>query len=151
MQRDASPRGLPINDYEHCLQTATRAKRAGESEEYVVASLFHDAATKLSPANHGGIAAEALRPYVSADLAWMVAHHPVLQKQHYVHHPDWQGGLPEHVLAPLREHRAFGMTVHFCEVYDAPAFDPDYDSLPLEAFTPIVERVFSKLRDDWEV
>jgi predicted HD phosphohydrolase len=31
----------------------------------------------------------------------------------------------------------------FCEKYDAPAFDPDYDTLPLEFFEPMVMRLCS--------
>lgn len=34
--------GYPIDRYQHSLQTATRALRAGECEEYVVAALLHD-------------------------------------------------------------------------------------------------------------
>ena len=29
----------------------------------------------------------------------------------------------------------------FCERYDAPAFDPAYDTMPLEAFEPMVRRM----------
>ena len=32
----------------------------------------------------------------------------------------------------------------FCEKYDSPAFDPDYETLPLEHFTPMVLRIFSR-------
>jgi hypothetical protein len=34
--------------------------------------------------------------------------------------------------------------VEFCELYDQNCFDPDYDSLPLEFFAPLLERVFSR-------
>ena len=32
----------------------------------------------------------------------------------------------------------------FCEKYDQAAFDPDYDSEPLEFFEPMVRRVMEK-------
>jgi predicted HD phosphohydrolase len=34
-------------------------------------------------------------------------------------------------------------TLEFCEKYDAPAFDPDYDTLPLSFFEPMVRRLMS--------
>ena len=34
--------GFPIDRLQHSLQTATRAHRGGESEEYVVMALLHD-------------------------------------------------------------------------------------------------------------
>ncbi|MEA3099328.1 metal-dependent phosphohydrolase, partial [Caballeronia mineralivorans] len=38
----------------------------------------------------------------------------------------------------------FERTAEFCEKYDAPAFDKNYDTLPLSFFDPMVRRVFSK-------
>jgi len=32
----------------------------------------------------------------------------------------------------------------FCEKYDQAAFDPDYDSEPLEFFEPMVRRVMAR-------
>jgi predicted HD phosphohydrolase len=36
------PSGYRITRLEHCLQSATRAHRAGEDEETVVSALLHD-------------------------------------------------------------------------------------------------------------
>ena len=38
----------------------------------------------------------------------------------------------------------FDATAEFIEKYDCPAFDPDYDTLPLEFFEPMVMRLFEK-------
>jgi predicted HD phosphohydrolase len=38
----------------------------------------------------------------------------------------------------------FKRTAHFCEKYDAAAFDPDAETLPLEFFEPMVRRVFAE-------
>ncbi|MDO7658138.1 MAG: phosphohydrolase, partial [OM182 bacterium] len=35
-------------------------------------------------------------------------------------------------------------TKEFVELYDMPAFDTEYESLPLEDFEPLVRRVMSK-------
>ena len=56
--------GYTLNPYDHSRQAATRALRAGESSQFIVSILFHDAADRLAPANHGQIAAELLRPFV---------------------------------------------------------------------------------------
>ena len=50
---DGSNLGYQVTRYEHSLQSATRAHRNGESEEYVVAALLHDIGDDLSPLNHG--------------------------------------------------------------------------------------------------
>ena len=43
-----------------------------------------------------------------------------------------------------RGHPAFERTVKFCERYDAPAFDPAYDTMPMDAFEPMVRRIFAR-------
>ena len=35
-------------------------------------------------------------------------------------------------------------TIDFCEKYDAPSFDPNYKSMTLEEFRPMVHRIFSR-------
>ncbi len=57
--------GYRVDRYQHSLQTATRALRAGECEEIVVASLVHDIGDVLSPENHAELSAAVLRPDVA--------------------------------------------------------------------------------------
>ena len=38
----------------------------------------------------------------------------------------------------------FQRCAEFCHKYDQAAFDPDYESEPLEFFEPMVERVFAR-------
>ena len=78
--------GYQVTRYEHCLQAATRAARAGESGEYVVATLFHDIGDRLAPDRHGEMAAAVLEPYVSGEIAWIVRHHGLFQAYYYAHH-----------------------------------------------------------------
>ncbi|CAN5851772.1 hypothetical protein BH18ACI4_BH18ACI4_23140 [soil metagenome] len=49
--------GFGVNQFHHSLQTATRALRAGASEELIVAALCHDIGTAISIENHSAIAA----------------------------------------------------------------------------------------------
>ena len=41
--------GYQVSRLEHSLQSATRAERAGESEEMIVATLLHDIGDELAP------------------------------------------------------------------------------------------------------
>ncbi len=134
--------GYKIDRYQHCLQSATRAQRAGESEERVVAALFHDVADLLAPHNHSQVAAAILRPYVSEESHWIVAHHGVFQGYYFFHHLGGDRDARER----YRGHPHFEACAHFCEHYDQNCFDPDYDTLPLEAFEPLAQRVLSEPR-----
>jgi predicted HD phosphohydrolase len=44
----------------------------------------------------------------------------------------------------FRGHEHFEDTARFCELYDQTAFDPAYDSAPLDFFEPMVRRVFER-------
>jgi hypothetical protein len=57
--------GALVDMYEHSLQTATRARRAGADTETVVCALLHDIGEVLSGTNHGEIPAALLRPYIT--------------------------------------------------------------------------------------
>ena len=142
--KDGDPAGYPLNPYHHSIQAATRALRAGESDEFVVCCLLHDMADRLAPANHGQIAAELLRPFVSDDHYWMVKMHGLFQKENYVNHAYWGGGVMDELVAPHRDHPAFELTQRFCRDYDAPSFDPAYDSLPMDDLEPLVRRVLGR-------
>jgi predicted HD phosphohydrolase len=142
--RDAPLAGHPVNGWEHSLQAATRALRAGEPDDMVVACLLHDAAVGIAPANHGQVAAEILRPYVSDEVYWVVKHHGIVQKLQMVNHPYWGSGVAEEHVAPLRGNPYFERTRQFCNDYDGASFDPDYDTLPLSAFAPQLKAVFSR-------
>ena len=142
--RGGDPAGYPLNPYDHSLQAATRALRAGESHEFVVCCLIHDMADRLAPANHGQIAAELLKPFVSDDHYWMVKMHGLFQKENYINHSYWGSGVMDSLLEPHRDHPAFELTRRFCRDYDAPSFDPGYDALPVDAFMPQIREVFER-------
>lgn len=132
--------GFPVDRYEHSLQAATRALRDGEDEETVVCALLHDIGDDLAPYNHGELAAAILKPYISAENHWMLAKHAIFQGYYFFHHL----GRDRHERDKYRDHPAFERTARFCERWDQAAFDPDYDTLPLEAFEPMVRRIFAR-------
>lgn len=139
---DESLDGYQVTRLGHSLQSATRAHRAGEEEELVVAALMHDIGDPLAPYSHSEYAAAVLRPFVSEKTYWMVKYHGLFQMHYYAHHV---GGNPN-ARDRFKHHRWYGDTVRFCEHYDENCFDPNYDSLPLEFFEPMVRRVFAKPR-----
>jgi predicted HD phosphohydrolase len=132
--------GYPIDRYDHSLQSATLALRDGAEEEMVVAALLHDIGDVLAPDNHSEFAATVLRPYVSERTAWIIGHHGLFQGYYYFHHLGGDRDARDR----YRDHPHFEACVNFCERWDQNAFDPDYDSLPLEHFEPMVRRLFAR-------
>ncbi len=134
--------GYQISRYEHSLQTATRAYRNGENEEMIVAALIHDIGGDLAPYNHAAMAAAILQPYVSEKTCWIVKHHDIFVKYYWGHFQ----GLDRYEREKYRDHLYYQATVDFCHNYDQNSFDPDYDSLPLEFFEPMVQKIFAQPR-----
>ena len=132
--------GFPIDRLQHSLQTATRAHRGGESEEYVVAALLHDIGDTLGSYNHPDIAAAILKPFVSERLHWMVEHHGIFQGYYFFHYL----GMDRDMRDNFRGHDHFEDTARFCEVYDQTAFDASYDAAPLDFFEPMVRRIMAR-------
>ena len=132
--------GFPVDRLTHSLQTATRAHRDGRDEEYVVCALLHDIGDTLGSHNHPDVAAAILKPFVSEQNLWMVANHGMFQGYYFFHHL----GLDRNMRDQFKEHPWYEYTAQFCHLYDQAAFDPEYESEPLEFFAPMVERVFAK-------
>jgi predicted HD phosphohydrolase len=134
--------GYRVSRYEHSLQAATRALRDSRSEEYVVATLFHDVGDALAPYTHGEMVAAILRPYVPEEVHWIIKHHGVFQMYYYAHHT----GGDRNARDRFRDSPHFDACAEFCELYDQSSFDPAYDSLSIEFFEPMVRRVFAEPR-----
>ena len=132
--------GFAVDRMTHSLQTATRAHRGGENEEYVVCALLHDIGDTLGSFNHADVGASILKPFVSAENFWMVEKHGMFQGYFFFHHL----GLDRNMREQFRGHPCFERTAEFCEKYDGPAFDPNGETLPLEFFEPMVKRLLAK-------
>jgi predicted HD phosphohydrolase len=141
---DHSLEGYPVSRLEHSLQAATRAARDSADEELVLAALLHDIGDELAPYNHAEFAAAVLRPYVRAEVSWIVAQHGLFQNYYYVHHL----GGDRYAREQLREHPWYAACVHFCAAWDQCSFDPDYESEPLAFFEPLVRRIFARAPHD---
>jgi len=132
--------GYPISRLEHSLQSATKALIAREDEEMIVAALLHDIGDELAPMNHSEYAAAILKPYVSEKTHWIVERHGEFQAFYYAHHLGGDRNKRE----KYKNHKYYQATIDFCEKYDQGCFDPNYKSLPLEHFEPMVKRIFSR-------
>lgn len=132
--------GFPVDRLTHCLQTATRAHRAGEDEEYVVCALLHDIGDTLGTYNHADIGAAMLKPFVSEANHWMLLHHGIFQGYYFFHHVGMDRDLRER----YRDSPHFARTEAFCARYDSPAFDRAAETLPLAFFEPMLRRVMAQ-------
>ena len=132
--------GFPIDRLAHCLQTATLAHRDGRDEEYVVCALLHDIGDTLGSWNHPDVAAAIVKPFVRPEYHWMVAQHGVFQGYYFFHHL----GMDRNARDQFKDHPNYALAEEFCAKYDAPAFDPAGETLPLEFFAPMVRRVFAQ-------
>ncbi|MGJ7541283.1 HD domain-containing protein [Variovorax sp. LT1R16] len=134
--------GFPVDRYTHSLQTATRALRDGRDEEYVACALLHDIGDTLGTFNHPDIAAAILQPFVSEANHWMVQHHGIFQGHYFFHHLGMDRDLRER----YRQSPHYERTAEFCELYDNPAFDPKGETLPIEEFMPMLQRLMAQPR-----
>ena len=132
--------GYQISRLEHSLQTATRALKNGESEEMIVAALLHDIGDEIAPLNHSELAASVLKPFVSEKTRWIVEKHGLFQTYYYNHHYGYDRNLRNKYIG----HPHYEDTINFCHKWDQASFDPNYATLPLEEFVPMVGRIFSR-------
>ncbi len=132
--------GFAVDQLTHCLQTATRAERAGADDELVVAALCHDIGKAVSVPNHPRIAAEILRPYVRDEVAAAILVHQDFQGRHYYHHFKMDPDLRER----YRGEPWFELAERFADEWDQTSFDPDYPTEPLSHFEPKVRAVFAR-------
>src|SRR4051812_45085177 len=131
--------GYQVSRYEHSLQTATRALRDGRDQEYVVMALVHDIGDDLAPYSHSELVGSVLRPYVRPEVVWIAKHHGAFQLHYYGHYV----GADRNARERFRDSPWFGACAEFCEKYDQESFDPQYTSLPMSTFRPLVEAVFA--------
>lgn len=132
--------GFPVDRLTHSLQTASRAYRDDRDEEYIICALLHDIGDTLGSYNHPDIAAAILKPFVSPENHAMVEKHGIFQGYYFFHHL----GMDRNLRDQFAGQALYDRTLEFCEKYDAPAFDPEYETLPLEFFEPMLRRVMAR-------
>ncbi|MDP5217786.1 inositol oxygenase family protein [Ruegeria sp. 2205SS24-7] len=148
VELDESLSGYQVTRLGHSLQSATRAWRDGADTDWVVSALLHDIGDIYAPYNHDEYAATILKPFVREQCAWVVQTHGDFQMLYYGHHLD---GFDQHKRDRHRDHPCFDDNAAFCERWDQASFDPNYDTLPLGFFAPMVREVFDRTPYDAEV
>ena len=139
--------GYKITRLGHSLQSATRAWRDGADIDWVVCALLHDIGDIYAPYNHDEYAAAILRPFVREQCSWCVQAHGDFQMVYYGHHV---GGNPNK-RDQFAGHIYFDDCALFCERWDQSSFDPDYDTLSIDFFVPMVREVFARQAYDPDV
>src|SRR6266404_3031819 len=71
---------------------------------------------------------------------WLIKHHAIFQGYYYFHHV----GLDRMEREKFRGHPMFQRTADFCEKWDQNSFDAGYGTMPLEAFEPMLRRLFAR-------
>jgi predicted HD phosphohydrolase len=144
--------GFKVDRLTHSLQTATRAYRAGRDDAYVACALLHDIGDTLATLNHPDIGAAIVKPFVDESLHWMVEQHGIFQGYYFFHFLGLDRDLRDQYLG----HPYYDLCAEFCAEFDQPAFDPDYPTMPVEEFEPLLRALFARpvrsiyLRDDGE-
>ncbi|WP_431284080.1 hypothetical protein ACQW02_04540 [Humitalea sp. 24SJ18S-53] len=134
--------GYQVNNFRHCLQSATAAMIDGRDEEYIVVALLHDVGYTVCPTNHGAFAASLLGPYVSDAARWLLEHHQIFLAHHYNDHPEEADNATQREL--WRGHPHFEATAGFVERYDQTTIMPGQPEAPLASFAPMLARLLSR-------
>ena len=137
---EGSLAGYQISRLEHSLQSATRAEADRADIELIVGALIHDLGDDLAPLNHSQLAATIIRPYVRAEVAWIIEHHGVFQAYYY----GDAMGVDKNARDIYRDHAWFDSCEQFCRDWDQVAFDPDYPTKPLAHFEPMLRKIFTR-------
>ncbi len=136
--------GYPINLLDHSLQAATRARRAGASDDLVLAALFHHVGMALSVEGYAELSAAIVRGYVSEDAYKIMRHHPEYAWTHF----GALSGKPTDQRARFAGQSFHADAVRFADDWERVAYDPAYPSLPLADFEALVRDRFSSLTSE---
>ena len=106
----------------------------------IVAALLHDIGDEIAPLNHSELAASVLKPFVSEETRWIIEKHGLFQSYYYNHHYQEDRNLRDKYIG----HQYYEATINFCHKWDQASFDPNYDTIPLGEFIPMVGRIFNR-------
>ena len=84
-----------------------------------------------------------LQPFVSEENYWIVKHHGIFQGYYFF---DYLG-LDKNMRDEYKDNDNWHACAEFCSKYDQNSFDPNYDSMSIEEFEPMVRRVFAQPRN----
>lgn len=143
----------------HCLQSATRALKSGDSEEQVFMCLIHDTSLTLLRPDHGFWGHDLYAPYVTEKVAWSLKYHQALrfypdEKTGYVYPEMYdrlfgKGYKPDaYIEAMYKEslkHKWYG-AARGITVHDDYSFDPNAKPT-IDTFVDIIGRNFKQPKE----
>ena len=130
--------GFACDQLQHALMAGTLARRAGASNEHIVIALCHDIGKSINVPNHGAIAAEMMKPYISEDSYHVIYNHQAFQGEYYYQYL----GAPTDLRLQWKDESWYPLACKLVDEWDAPAFDPDFEVDSLESFIPLMREVF---------
>lgn len=130
--------GFACEQLQHALMAGTLARRAGASNEHIVIALCHDIGKSINVPNHGAIAAEMMKPYISEDSYHVIYNHQAFQGEYYYQYL----GAPTDLRLQWKDESWYPLACKLVDEWDAPAFDPDFEVDSLESFIPLMREVF---------
>ena len=133
--------GFGVDQLKHMTQTATRARRANASDELILVALIHDVAKVIGNANHAEMIGAIARPYVSNDAYQGLRHPMEFQWQHY----GDKVGKPTDLRKRYVNAPWYADVARFTDEWDQTSFDPNYDTLPLSEFEPLLRQFFDRV------
>ena len=77
---------------------------------------------------------------MSAENFEMIEKHGLFQAYYFFHFL----GMDRNLRDQFKGQPLYDRTLEFCEKYDAPAFDKNYDTLPLSFFEPMLRRLMAE-------
>ena len=132
--------GFACDQLHHSLMTGTLARRDNATDEEVVIALCHDIGKAVNIPNHGPIAAELMRPYISDDSYHAIYNHQHFQGEYYY---DYLGADPT-IRKKFEGASWYGLAEKIVDKWDMKAFDPDFEVDPLESFEAQIHEIFSR-------
>ena len=129
--------GFACDQLQHALMAGTLARRAGASNEHIVIALCHDIGKSINVPNHGAIAAEMMKPYISEDSYHVIYNHQAFQGEYYYQYL----GAPTDLRLQWKDESWYPLACKLVDEWDAPAFDPDFVVDSLESFIPLMREV----------
>ena len=125
-----APANPELDKFDHSLQCATRAWKAGEPPDYVVMALFHDVFGGFHSHRHGEMVETVLWRWLSQRAREAVRYHEESTSEVRI---IGVGGINLRPGAPE--------SLVFAAAYDYPSFDPNYESYVLARFYPLIDEV----------
>jgi predicted HD phosphohydrolase len=128
---DALQLGYPVSMLELSLRTATRARRAGASDDLILVALCHRIGMAFTVEGYAELSAAVLRGYV-ADSAYRVArHHPAYSTRRSA--PSDGDPTARYASQPWHADAQ-----RFAREWADPSYDPGDDALALDDFESLV-------------